>query len=41
VEEEQLNRLIVARTLLDRAQAFSDGTAPGAMAAVVLYDPDD
>ena len=34
----ELRLLLVARGLLDRAEAANDGTGPGVMAAVVLYD---
>jgi hypothetical protein len=38
LDEQSLNALIVARGLLYRATLTPDGTAPGAIAAVILYD---
>jgi hypothetical protein len=38
LDEQSLNAVIVARGLLHRATLTPDGTAPGAIAAVILYD---
>ncbi len=36
--DPELNAFLLARTLLDRVGSFDDGTAAGAVGAVVLYD---
>lgn len=38
MDEQRLRSFLLARGLLDRAQAAMDGTPPGNMAAIVLYD---
>lgn len=38
MDEQRLNAFIVARGLIDRGTSSADGTAPGAVAAVVMYD---
>jgi hypothetical protein len=38
MDEPRIRSFLLARGLLKRAQASLDGTAPGMMAAVVLYD---
>jgi hypothetical protein len=38
LDDQSLNAVIVARGLLYRATLTPDGTAPGAIAAVILYD---
>jgi hypothetical protein len=38
LDQQCLNAMVVARGLLDRGTLTQDGTAPGAIAAVILYD---
>ena len=38
MDERHLNAFLVARSLIERAGTFIDGTAPGAIGAVVLFD---
>jgi hypothetical protein len=38
LDDQSLNAFIVARGLLERGTLGQDGTAPGAIAAVILYD---
>jgi hypothetical protein len=38
MDQQCLNAMVVARGLLDRGTLSLDGTAPGAIAAVILYD---
>jgi hypothetical protein len=38
LDEQRLNAFIVARGLLEHGTIGQDGTAPGAIAAVILYD---
>jgi len=38
MDTQRLNALLVARGLLDRGRTAVDGTGPGAMASVVLFD---
>lgn len=38
MEPTELNAFLLARTLVQRAESFDDGTPPGAAGAVVLFD---